>query len=349
MIFMENIKFSFIIPVKEINDYIRESVPKILEIQREDFEILIYPDETNNEQWDKTRQIATGKMGPAEKRTLAIRDALGDILVFIDDDAYPENNFLDILEENFQWGEEIVAVGGPAITPPHNSFKQKISGAVFLSKLSHSHPERYAPIGDKKFVDDWPSVNLSVRKDVFESIGGFDCAYWPGEDTKFCLDLLEKLEGQVLYDPNLLVYHHRREGLLRHLKQLGNYGIHRGYFARTLPKTSFKFSYLIPSLFLLFIIIGGISSAVALNYKGEIMLFLPKIISRIILLAPYAYIFGWAMYAGALLKAFFDIRKYEKFPVALHALYYIFLTHIWYGWRFIQGFLFTRKLYSKLR
>ena len=324
------IKYSFIIPVKEINDYIRESVPKILEIQRDDFEIIIYPNEVTNETWDRTRQIASGPGGPAMKRSLAMRDAQGEILVFIDDDAYPENNFLDILDEDFK-DETVVAVGGPAVTPKNNTFLQKVSGAVFLSSLSGGFPERYAPIGKRKFVDDWPSVNLSVRKKSFSEVNGFDSEFWPGEDTKFCLDLINKTKGRILYNPNLIVWHHRREGLTRHLKQVGRYGIHRGFFAKKYPRTSLRFKYFLPSFFFLFVFLGWLTALVSP--------FLFKL-----------YLLGWAVYLIALLKAFFDILKYERnVLVALYSLYYIFLTHLVYGFRFLQGFLFTRELKSKLR
>jgi succinate dehydrogenase/fumarate reductase cytochrome b subunit len=52
----------------------------------------------------------------------------------------------------------------------------------------------------------------------------------------------------------------------------------------------------------------------------------------------------------ALGNAFYDIYKYEKnFFIALAALYYIFLTHIFYGLRFLQGLLFERELKIKLK
>ncbi len=324
------IKYSFIIPVLAINDYIREAIPNILLIERDDYEIIIYPDSANNESWPKTRQVASGPGGPAMKRTLAMRDALGEILIFVDDDAYPEKNFLDILEQNFM-DENIVAVGGPAITPDHDTIKQKISGAVFLSSLSGGFPERYASVGKKKNIDDWPSVNLSVRKKDFISIGGFDSDYWPGEDTKLCIDLIEKSGGKILYDPELIVFHHRREGLLRHLRQIGNYGIHRGFFAKKFPKTSLKIKYFLPSLFLLFVVIGGIVSfSIPLVFK--------------------IYLLGWLVYFLALVKAGFDIHKYEKNPVVIvRSLYYVLFTHLYYGWRFIRGLLLTRELKSKFR
>jgi len=327
------IKYSFIIPVKEINDYIRESVPKILEIERDDYEIIIYPDEeyVTQEKWPKTRQIPS-KSGPALKRGLAMRDAQGDFLIFVDDDAYPEKNILDVLDKSFE-NSEIAAVGGPAITPKENSFLQKVSGAVYLSNLGGNFPERYYPIGKKRYITDWPTVNLSVRKDVFLKVGGFDCDYWPGEDTKFCLDIINKIKekNKILYNPKAIVWHHRREGLLRHLRQIAGYGLHRGFFAKKFPKTSLKMRYFIPSFFLLFVLFGWLS------------FFFPSWVFKL-------YILGWILYALALIKVFVDVlmRQKEIF-VALYSLVYVFFTHLVYGARFIQGFVFTKELKSKLR
>jgi glycosyltransferase involved in cell wall biosynthesis len=324
------IKYSFIIPVKEINDYVRESIPAILALSRDDFEIIVYPDETTPDTWPKTRQIASGAVGPAAKRNMAIRDAKGEVLVFIDDDAYPKNDFLEILGKDFA-SDDIVAVGGPAVTPKESKFWQKVSGATFLSSLSGGFPERYRPVGRKKFVADWPSVNLSISKSIFEELGGFAGDYWPGEDTKLGFDLLMKKNISILYDPELVVYHHRREGLGKHVKQISAYGLHRGFFAKRYSKTSFNWRYFMPSLFVLFIFAGGV-----LAYFSKIFLDL--------------YILGWIVYLVAILNAFYDIWKHEKnILVTLAASYYIFLTHVFYGVRFLQGLLFIRELKSKLK
>lgn len=327
---MGQIKYSFIIPVKFINGYIRESADKILEIKRDDFEIIIYPDEINSESWPKTRQIGTGNVGPAEKRSLSITDAQGEILIFIDDDAYPNNDFLEKLDFDFA-SEDIVAVGGPAITPPDDNFWQKVSGSIFLSKIAGGFPERCRPVGEKRFIVDWPSVNLSVRKKDFCHIGGFDCAYWPGEDTKLCLDIMEKSQGKILYDPELIVWHHRRQGLIKHLNQVGSYGLHRGFFAKKFPQTSFRLKYFLPSFFLSYVSFG---------------LFVCLFFSPFIKL----YLLGWLAYLVVLIIAGWEIKKYEKnFLISLNSLYYIFFTHIIYGARFMQGFVFVKELKSKLR
>ena len=325
------IKFSFIIPVKAVNDYIREATFRILEIRRDDYEIIIYPDAVDQDfNISKSRQIATGHVGPAAKRSLAINDASGEILIFIDDDAYPASNFLEILENDFA-DSAVQAVGGPALTPDSDNFWQKVSGAVFLSPLSGGAPERYIPQGEKRKVDDWPSVNFSIRKAVFTQLNGFDSQYWPGEDTKLCLDLIAQYPNGIVYDPALIAYHHRRAGLAKHLKQVGGYGLHRGFFAKKYPQTSRKFKYFVPSLFLLFIVLGALIS------------FYNETIRNI-------YGLGWGLYILALIKALLDISRYEKnLLISLNAVYYIFLTHLVYGYNFLRGFIFTLELKSKLR
>jgi len=143
--------------------------------------------------------------------------------------------------------------------------------------------------------------------------------------------LIKKYPNSIIYDPALIAFHHRRSGLIKHLKQISGYGLHRGFFAKKYPETSFKFKYFIPSLLLLFIIFGA-----ALSFFNPLVL---KI-----------YLVGWVIYIIVLVKAFFDISRYEKKSlVILNAIYYIFLTHLVYGFNFIRGLIFTSNLKSKLR
>lgn len=321
---------SIIIPVKEVNDYIKESIPHILNLDYEEFEIIIFPDSPTKDFFPKTIIIPTGNIGPAEKRDMAIKSAKGDILAFLDDDAYPREDWLTKALRHFN-NPAVAAVGGPAVTPTTDSFYQRVSGAVFLSSIGGGYPERYWPIGNVRKVDDWPSVNLLVRRDVFEKVGGFNSVYWPGEDTKLCLDIV-KMGKQIIYDPEVFVWHHRRGGLIRHLRQIGRYGLHRGFFAKKFPETSRRFKYFLPSLFVLFLAIGILH------------LFVENPLFRGL------YFTGIGVYLLALIVAFYHIQTKEKnFAISFVSILYIFLTHIWYGIRFIQGYLFTKDLRSRLR
>lgn len=322
-------KVSIVIPVKQVNKYIEDAIPFYMDLDYHDFEILILPDSSSNHSFQKSRIIATGNVGPAIKRDMALDHAKGELLAFIDDDAFPRHDWLNNAVRHFS-DNKVAAVGGPAVTPENSSFWQKVSGSVFLSKMSGGYPERYWPSGGIHNVDDWPSVNIIIRKDVFKTVGGFDSEFWPGEDTKLCLDIV-KLGKEIVYDPEVYVWHHRRASLIHHLKQIGSYGLHRGHFAKIFPETSFRIKYFIPSLFLLSVIT---ITPISVFNESIFKLFLA----------------GVFLYSFALCYAMFEIYiKDKNFIVSFFCLPYIFLTHLWYGARFIQGFVFTRNLKSKLR
>jgi GT2 family glycosyltransferase len=271
--------------------------------------------------------MSSGRVGPAEKRDLAARVATGVYLVFLDDDSYPESNLLSLALTKFTSGS--VALGGPAMTPASDSFKQKVSGVVFSSRITGGSPERYRPVGEQREVDDWPSVNLMVKRDVFLDVDGFDSPYWPGEDTFLCLKLL-RAGHKVTYVPELIVWHHRREGLLRHMKQVGAYGLHRGYFARHLPETSRRVQYFFPSVVFLMFLIAPVS------------LLLPTIIRLLTLV-------GICVYLSAVTVGIFDLMRFEKRLVAIAAFPYVIATHVSYGYQFLRGLFHRGQLVSKLR
>ena len=84
----EHVKVSVIIPLKEDNAYIRETLEHLRRLDHPAFEILVFPDKPVD--WgDDVRTIPTGHMGPASKRDLALEYATGDVLAFLDDDTYP--------------------------------------------------------------------------------------------------------------------------------------------------------------------------------------------------------------------------------------------------------------------
>lgn len=317
---MKNPKVSIIVPVVAINDYILESVPKMLVLDWPDFEIIIFTDEKDDKhKWRKTRIIASGKVGPAEKRDLALKYAEGDILAFLDDDAYPEKNWLKMAIKHFN-DPKIAGVGGPAITPRDDSILQKVSGAVFESYVGGAGARnRYLPIGSVKEIDDWPTVNLLVRKNVFEKVGGFDNTYWPGEDTKLCLDI-KKAGYKLIYEPKAIVYHHRRSNLIKHFKQIGNYGLHRGHFAKIYPETSCKLFYFVPTLFDLYLI-GLIVLSLILNSYFLILVLLPLLL----------------YFLGLFFDAIIISARWKNPLVGLFTIPMVFLTHVWYGIRFVQG------------
>lgn len=251
---------SVVIPVEEVTPEFRDAVPKFLSLEPPAAEIIVLPNAAPPKPLPPVRYVATGPVGPAAKRDAALAAARGDILAFIDDDAYPRRDWLGNALRHFA-DPRVAAVGGPALTPPDDGLWAHVSGAVLQSSVGSGGARmRFRPVGSVRPVDDWPSVNLLVRREVFEAVGGFDAAYWPGEDTKLCLDI-RRLQKQMLYDPEAVVYHHRATTPLRHLRQVARYGLHRGHFARIFPETSRRTFYFLPSLFVVALVTGVVFAA----------------------------------------------------------------------------------------
>jgi len=293
-----------------------------LNIDYPDYEIIIVSDKKISEiKLPKTRFIHTGKKitGPGEKRDYAVNFAKGEIIAFIDDDAYPDRYWLKEAVKHFD-DPMIGAVCGPGVTPQEDSYFQKLGGLTLSSEFcSGSTRIRFVP-GTKSFVEDHPTYNFLVRKDLYKKIGGFKTTLWCGEDTKLCLSII-KTGKKILYEPNSVVYHHRRSLFIPHLKQISNIGLHRGYFAKKYPDTSREIIYFLPSLFTIGLIITLIS-----------VLLFPSI------LIPVLAIFGLMLYT------YFMTTVTRTDPIgAVIVSFAIPLTHVAYGTYFIKGLL-TKNL-----
>jgi glycosyltransferase involved in cell wall biosynthesis len=322
-------KFSFIVPVKEINPYVRETVLRIQGQFNANWEVFIVTDFKTESEWPNDLRIKvlnSGAVGPAEKRDQAARHSQGEVLIFLDDDSFPDDNFLSVLSNTLK-DDSIVAIGGPGITPSCNTGLQKASGATFETKWLASDPGRYLSYRASNFVDDWPTVNFSIRKAIFFEVGGFDSKFWPGEDTEFCLKL-KKHGYRILYNPFLIVYHHRRSSLVKHLVQVGGYGLHRGFFARKYPENSRKTKYFIPSFFVLYLLVFPLFYAV---------------------FPPFVALFPLLLYVTLLIYYVFQTTVRHNIWIAFISVTYLILGHLYYGIRFLQGMLLKKRLDSKLR
>jgi glycosyltransferase involved in cell wall biosynthesis len=315
---MKELKASVIIPVRTITPYVKETVSYLLKQTEKNFEIIIVTDK--KEELKDTKVIASGIPTPSYKRNLGVRESRGEILAFLDDDSYPAENWLRNALNLFK-DQSLAAVCGPTLTPPSDNIFQRASGCVWSSYLGSGGAGVYRNrIKKRREVEDFPSVNLLVRKNDFEKVNGFDVKHWPGEDTKLCLDLIN-CGKKILYDPGVLVFHHRRAVIVPHLKQISRYALRRGNFAKIFPQTSFRPGYFLPSLFAYGLIFG----------LATILIF-P-------FLTP-VYIFALMVYLMALLFTGLEVQLKEKdLKVTFLTIISIFLTHLVYGFLFPFGFL----------
>jgi GT2 family glycosyltransferase len=327
------VRVAVIIPVRQINDYIREALPYFAAQTYRDFEVIVVPNLATVDQLEGVRIIPSWPAtGPAEKRQLGARSTDAELLAFIDDDAYPAPDWLERAVGHFE-REDIQALGGPNVTPPQDGLRAQAGGWVLATKLgSGGNTYRFQPEAARD-IDDFASVNLFVLRSAFEAVGGFDSDYWPGEDTKLCADIRYRLGGRIRYVPDVVVYHHRRPLFGAHLRQHARYGIHRGHFARVLPNTSRRPLYFAPAAFVAGLVGGGVTSMFVRRLRP-------------------IYLAALAVYLLAVLIASGSILRRSRDPaVAALAGAGIVATHVTYGAMFLRGFFgpAPRRYYADKR
>jgi GT2 family glycosyltransferase len=159
--------------------------------------------------------ITTTNCGLSSARNTGMYAAKGEILAYIDDDAYPDEHWLQYLAYAYN-NSTHGAMGGPNIIPAEDG---PIATCVANAPGGPVHV-----LETDEIAEHVPGCNLSVRKDVLMKIGGFDPVYRAaGDDVDVCWRIQEA--GYTIgFHPSALVWHHRRNSLKAYWKQQQGYG-----------------------------------------------------------------------------------------------------------------------------
>lgn len=166
---------------------------------------------------------------PSRQRNLAVQQARGEIVYFLDDDSLVAADALERLERHFS-DPQVVAVGGPSLTPSSDSLLQRAFGAALASPLGAGGVRnRYQAVGDVRRTTERELIlcNLAFRRDTFLAQGGLDERLYPNEENEL-LDRLRRAGGILLHDPKLAVYRSQRPTLAAFARQMFRYGRGRG-------------------------------------------------------------------------------------------------------------------------
>lgn len=311
---------SIIIPFTKADKYVRECLDACLRLDYDNFEILLLPDSPVDLKSERARVIVTGPVKPSQKRNIGISSSGGDTCAFIDADAVPDRNWLKnaskYLDEN-----EVGAVGGPNLLHENDNFWQKASDDVLSSFVgAGTFAYRYKR-GKERNVKELPSCNLIVRKNLLDELGGFDTKLLTAEDAKLCFQI-RSAGKKVIYSPDVVVYHHRRPLFLQHVRQTFGYGRDKGYILREFFSLD-KSYYFLPSLFVIFLIVGFVFSFAPWFKSAYVRQFYTT--------SLLFYLFAVAL--GSLLKS----------PYRAVVIFFgIIATHISYGVGFLYGFTMRR-------
>ncbi len=314
---------SIIVPAHKSQDIVKRCVDHCRALDYPAFEIIVIVDEGYEFPPDFVTVLRTGKTGsaPGFKRNLGIDHTSSKFCAFVDDDAYPRRDWLKKAVSNLEADENIGAVGGPGLSPVDESLPERISSAFYSSILGTGPLAARYTTRTRRRVAELPAYNLVVRRSVLHELNGFPENYYGGEDSFVCKGIAEK-GLSILYDPEVVVYHSRREFPIPHLKQIWNVAIHRGYFFRKKIGESRKIVYLLPlmilvalpSVLLLMYLVNlqlAILIVLVILYSAILVSGLPRNSLMISLILPFVAVSSHATYAIGFLKGLLT-RRLER-------------------------------------
>jgi len=131
-------------------------------------------------------------------------------LVFLNNDTLPQSGWLENLIYTIEHTPKVGAVGAKLLYP--DGRLQEAGGVVFRDGTSKNFGRNDDPAKPEYNrmveVDYCSGACLLVRKDLFDSVGGFDKRYAPAyyEETDLCF-ALRKLGYKVIYQPQSTIIH----------------------------------------------------------------------------------------------------------------------------------------------
>jgi len=199
---------------------IRDTLEGLKALTYPNFEVIVVNDGSKDDtpkiaaEYD-VRLISTENRGLSNARNTGWQEATGEIVAYIDDDAYPDPHWLHFLAWRFMH-TDFVGVGGPNIAPPGDGpIADCVANApggpvhVLLSDIEAEHI---------------PGCNMAFRREALAAIDGFDARYRAaGDDVDVCWRLQHN-GGRLGFHAGAMDWHHRRNSLQMYWKQQQGYG-----------------------------------------------------------------------------------------------------------------------------
>ncbi len=211
---------------------IRDCLDGLECLEYPDYEVIVVDDGSTDataaiaREYD-CRLIQTENRGLGSARNTGLHAATGQIVAYIDDDAYPDRHWLTYLASTFL-NTPHAAVGGPNLPPSED-------GSIAECVANAPGGPVHVMLTDSE-AEHIPGCNMAFRKRCLDEIGGFDPQFRAaGDDVDVCWRLQER--GCTLgFSPAAMVWHHRRNSVLTYWKQQTGYGRAEAMLERKWPQ-----------------------------------------------------------------------------------------------------------------
>ena len=199
---------------------IRECCEGLRKLDYPNVDVIVVDDGSTDDTADIAREfrfrvISTPNRGLSNARNTGLEAATGEIVAYIDDDAYPDPHWLSYLATTFTT-TDYAAIGGPNIGPADDG---PIADCIANAPGGPVH----VLVSDRE-AEHIAGCNMAFRKADLDAIGGFDPQFRvAGDDVDVCWRLMQS--GRKLgFCPSAVVWHHRRGSVRTYWRQQRGYG-----------------------------------------------------------------------------------------------------------------------------
>jgi GT2 family glycosyltransferase len=211
---------------------IRDTLEWLGKLEYPSYEVIVVNDGSTDATPDIARRfgvrvIDTPNRGLSRARNAGLAAAAGEIVAYIDDDAYPDPHWFTYLATAFTTTDH-AGIGGPNIPPPR--------GGPIAACVANAPGGPIHVLLSDDVAEHIPGCNMAFRRDRLQAIGGFDPQFRrAGDDVDVCWRL--QARGWTLgFSASAMVWHHRRNSIRAYLRQQIGYGDAEAMLERKWPE-----------------------------------------------------------------------------------------------------------------
>jgi len=199
---------------------IRDTLESLIELDYPDYEVIVVNDGSTDETAAivgeyQVVSVSTENRGLSSARNTGWQMATGEIVAYIDDDAYPDPHWLNYLAHTYLT-TDFAAVGGLSLAP---------AGGGPIADCVANAPGRpvHVLLTDRE-AEHIPGCNMSFKRSILNEVGGFDPRYrTAGDDVDICWRILER-GWKIGFHAGAQNWHHCRDSLKAYWNQQKGYG-----------------------------------------------------------------------------------------------------------------------------
>jgi hypothetical protein len=199
--------FTVIIPSKILDKNLKNCIFRIRKFYT-NLKIFVILDKLKKNNKDLNVKFLKLDGNIACKRNFASKIVTSKYITFIDSDAFPQNYWLNYVQEKFT-KKNFDVIGGPNFSYCESISQLLVAKARFFKFVS-VNPTLKNPKSEDQFIDFLPACNFSIKRNLYLKIGGMDENVETGEENKI-FNYCKKNKCKVFFLQKSYVQHIERD------------------------------------------------------------------------------------------------------------------------------------------